>query len=164
MTATLRHPLTHGIIAALAAGALAGCTAQQAGNAQATNPSDVAMSPALIAEGKLVRLLPDWSTKLTDFFLYYSSRRHVPVKLRVFADFLKREAKRSAETQSNLIVSETSRPAPRKVRAFADSGVLALWTSLQTKRRDRMNRRALPTLRLDGKLPTHGLQPLLHAG
>jgi DNA-binding transcriptional LysR family regulator len=79
----------------------------------------------LVAEGKLVRLLPDWSTKLTDFFLYYSSRRHVPLKLRVFADFLKREAKRAVETQPSLAVSETPRAAPRRVRAFADSGVLA---------------------------------------
>jgi DNA-binding transcriptional LysR family regulator len=79
----------------------------------------------LIAEGKLVRLLPDWSAKLTDFFLYYSSRRHVPVKLRVFADFLKREAKRAAEAQSPSLAIQAPRPAPRRSRVFADSSALA---------------------------------------
>jgi mono/diheme cytochrome c family protein len=54
MTTTLRYPLAHGLIAVLAAGSLVGCTAQQPGNAHAANASDVAMSPALITEGKRV--------------------------------------------------------------------------------------------------------------
>ena len=33
-----------------------------------------------------------------------------------------------------------------------------------TERGDGVNRRAAPTLRVDGKLPSHDLQPLLHAG
>lgn len=63
-----------------------------------------------IAEGSLIRLLPDWSARLTDFFLFYSSRRHVPVKLRTFVDFLKREAKHSAETYEALALTSPSRP------------------------------------------------------
>ena len=54
MTGTLRHPLIHGISAAFAAAVLVGCNAQQTGNAHAANPSKVAMSPALIAEGQRV--------------------------------------------------------------------------------------------------------------
>jgi DNA-binding transcriptional LysR family regulator len=49
-----------------------------------------------VSEGKLVRLLPNWSASLADFVLYYSSRRHVPATLRTFADFLRRECKRPA--------------------------------------------------------------------
>ncbi len=48
---------------------------------------------ALIADGRLVPLLLDWSPKWADFFLFYPSRRHVPVKLRALVDFLRKEAK-----------------------------------------------------------------------
>ena len=48
---------------------------------------------ALVADGKLVPLLADWSPKWNGFFLYYSSRRHVPVKLRALVDFLRKESK-----------------------------------------------------------------------
>ena len=48
---------------------------------------------ALVADGKLVRLLADWSPKWNGFFLFYSSRRHVPVKLRALVDFLRKESK-----------------------------------------------------------------------
>ena len=54
MTTPLRHPLTLGILGALVAGLVAACEAPQAGTARAANPSDVAMSPALIAEGQRV--------------------------------------------------------------------------------------------------------------
>ena len=52
-----------------------------------------------IADGRLVPLLPDWSPRWANFVLYYSSRRHVPVKLRAFADFLRREAKHAARAE-----------------------------------------------------------------
>ena len=82
-----------------------------------------------IADGRLTRLLPDWSARLTDFFLYYSSRRHVPVKLRTFADFLRREAKRSADAhEPPLPVISSARPAPARrrtpARAFEAGDVL----------------------------------------
>jgi DNA-binding transcriptional LysR family regulator len=51
-----------------------------------------------IAEGKLVPLLSDWSPAWTGFFLFYPSRRHVPVKLRALVDFLRKESKQPAAT------------------------------------------------------------------
>jgi DNA-binding transcriptional LysR family regulator len=47
----------------------------------------------LVAQGALVRLLADWSPRWTNFFLFYASRRHVPLKLRTLVDFLRKEAK-----------------------------------------------------------------------
>jgi len=51
----------------------------------------------LVAEGKLVRVLADWSPRWTSFFLFYASRRHVPVKLRALVDFLRTESKHFAQ-------------------------------------------------------------------
>lgn len=45
----------------------------------------------LVEQGKLVRLLPDWSPALPGFTLYYASRRRVPAKLRALIDFLRDE-------------------------------------------------------------------------
>jgi len=67
------------------------------------------VSPYL-SEGRLVRLLPDWSASLTDFVLYYSSRRHVPAKLRTFADFLRRECKRPAHVDTSPMKLPVSLP------------------------------------------------------
>jgi DNA-binding transcriptional LysR family regulator len=53
---------------------------------------DVLAAP-YIADGRLVRVLPDWSLQWTDFVLYYSSRRHVPVKLRALVDFIRKGPK-----------------------------------------------------------------------
>jgi DNA-binding transcriptional LysR family regulator len=50
----------------------------------------------LVAEGKLVRLLGDWSPRETKFCLFYSSRRHLPVKLRALVNVLRREPKDAA--------------------------------------------------------------------
>jgi DNA-binding transcriptional LysR family regulator len=47
----------------------------------------------LVAEGRLVRLLDGWSPRRTEFSLFYSSRRHLPVKLRALVEFLRRESK-----------------------------------------------------------------------
>jgi len=51
----------------------------------------------LIKEGRLVPLLSDWSPSWPGFYLFYSSGRHVPVKLRTLIDFLKKESKDSPE-------------------------------------------------------------------
>jgi DNA-binding transcriptional LysR family regulator len=53
----------------------------------------VALLPApharpLLASGALVRILPDWSAESGALFLYYSSRRLLPAKTRVFVDFV----------------------------------------------------------------------------
>jgi DNA-binding transcriptional LysR family regulator len=44
-----------------------------------------------IDEGRLVRLLADWSPPLPGYTLYYPDRRHVAPKLRAFIDFLREE-------------------------------------------------------------------------
>jgi DNA-binding transcriptional LysR family regulator len=50
----------------------------------------------LVAEGRLVALLHDWPPRRAEFSLFYPGRRHLPVKLRVLVDFLRREARSSA--------------------------------------------------------------------
>ncbi len=42
-----------------------------------------------IRAGRLVSLLEDWRTRSTAIFLYYPSRRQVPVPLQTFIDFLR---------------------------------------------------------------------------
>jgi DNA-binding transcriptional LysR family regulator len=60
---------------------------------------------ALVAEGRLVRLLGDWSPRRTEFSLFYSSRRHLPVKVRALVDFLRKESKESAQAEGSNPVS-----------------------------------------------------------
>jgi DNA-binding transcriptional LysR family regulator len=57
-----------------------------------------------ITEGKLVPVLSDWSPQWSDFVLFYSSRRHVPVKLRALVDFLRRQSKQSAPAHSSDVI------------------------------------------------------------
>ncbi len=45
---------------------------------------------AEIASGLLVRVLEDWLLPFSGPFLYYPSRKHMPVPLRAFVDFLRR--------------------------------------------------------------------------
>ncbi|MEP9379861.1 LysR family transcriptional regulator [Aquabacter sp. CN5-332] len=44
---------------------------------------------ALVAEGRLVRVLEDWCPYYSGFYLYYPSRRQIPAPLRAFIDFVK---------------------------------------------------------------------------
>ncbi|MBB3062534.1 DNA-binding transcriptional LysR family regulator [Microbulbifer rhizosphaerae] len=39
--------------------------------------------------GRLQQILESWCPDLPGFYLYYPSRRHLPAKLRVFAEFLR---------------------------------------------------------------------------
>jgi DNA-binding transcriptional LysR family regulator len=55
---------------------------------------EASVSP-LVADGQLATVLADWSPQWTESVLFYSSRRHVPVKLRVLVDFLRRQLKQS---------------------------------------------------------------------
>jgi len=48
-----------------------------------------AMAAPYLAHGQLVALLQDWSSTFPGVFLYYPSRRQMPVPLRVFIDFVK---------------------------------------------------------------------------
>ena len=47
-----------------------------------------------LAQGALVTILEEWSGTLPGVFLYYPSRRQLPVPLRVFLDFIKKRRKR----------------------------------------------------------------------
>jgi DNA-binding transcriptional LysR family regulator len=47
------------------------------------------MAAPYLAQGQLVALLEDWSSTVPGVFLYYPSRRQMPVPLRVFVDFVK---------------------------------------------------------------------------
>lgn len=53
-----------------------------------------ALVEPLIDEGKLVPLLADWAPEWPGFYLYYSSRRHVPVKLRSLIDLVRNRVTR----------------------------------------------------------------------
>ncbi|WP_206997981.1 LysR family transcriptional regulator [Trinickia mobilis] len=44
-------------------------------------------------DGRLVRVLADWSPPLAGFTLYYADRRRVPAKLRALIDFLRQDEK-----------------------------------------------------------------------
>jgi len=56
----------------------------------------------LIAKGQLVPILAERTPLWGDFFLFYSSRRHVPAKLRAMIDFLKKNSRgRDAVALSN---------------------------------------------------------------
>ena len=46
-----------------------------------------------LGDGRLVRLLADWTRVGTGLYLYYPSRRQVPAPLRAFIDFLKAETR-----------------------------------------------------------------------
>ena len=59
----------------------------------------------LIAEGRLVRLLSDWSPRRTEFSLFYSSRRHLPVKVRALVDFMRKQSKEGAHVEEKKPVS-----------------------------------------------------------
>jgi DNA-binding transcriptional LysR family regulator len=41
-----------------------------------------------VREGRLIRMLEDWSPALPGYYLYYSSRRQTPPPLRAFVDFV----------------------------------------------------------------------------
>jgi DNA-binding transcriptional LysR family regulator len=57
----------------------------------------------LLADGRLVRLLADWSPPLPSLTLYYADRRRVPRKLRALIDFLRREAGQVAPAIDGVI-------------------------------------------------------------
>ncbi len=42
-----------------------------------------------LRRGDLIRVLADWCPPFPGYFLYHSSHRHVPAKLRALIDFLR---------------------------------------------------------------------------
>ena len=47
------------------------------------------MAP-LVHDGRLVRVLADWTPPDERFFVYYQSRKHIPAALRALIDHLRR--------------------------------------------------------------------------
>lgn len=45
----------------------------------------------LLSDGRVVEILPDWSTPFSGPFLFYHGRRYVPAPLRAFVEFLRAE-------------------------------------------------------------------------
>jgi DNA-binding transcriptional LysR family regulator len=72
-----------------------------------------------IAEGRLLQALSDWRSCWSDFCLYYSNRRHLPMALRNFTDFLRRE---SRHARSRPLI-EVSRVDDLKRRAMPASHI-----------------------------------------
>jgi DNA-binding transcriptional LysR family regulator len=79
-----------------------------------------ALVSSLVADGKLAIVLGDWSPQWTEFVLFYSSRRHVPVKLRVLVDFLRRESRRSVRAASADQMPQTTPAADAAIRRFGE--------------------------------------------
>jgi DNA-binding transcriptional LysR family regulator len=72
-----------------------------------------ALVAPFVAEGALVAVLGDWCPQWTDFVLFYSSRRHVPIKLRALVDFLRKESKRSSRADGDRVIAHA---APMRMR------------------------------------------------
>ena len=56
----------------------------------------------LIAEGRLVKVLEDWCPYYPGFYLYYPSRRQLPLTLRAFVDFARRLPLSPADTAASM--------------------------------------------------------------
>jgi DNA-binding transcriptional LysR family regulator len=56
-----------------------------------------------IEDGRLVRILADWSPKLPGLTLYYPDRNRVPRKLRALIDFLRTAHFETAETEGAIV-------------------------------------------------------------
>jgi DNA-binding transcriptional LysR family regulator len=65
----------------------------------------------LVTEGRLVKLVQEWSPNFADFRLFFSSRRHVPFKLRVLVDFLRKATKEAVACadsgRQSVVISKT---------------------------------------------------------
>jgi DNA-binding transcriptional LysR family regulator len=100
-----------------------------------------ALVSSLVADGKLATVLADWSPQWTEFVLFYSSRRHVPVKLRVLVDFLRRESRRSVRASAAELRDDVHQSQGRQA-------------PISTLRCDRKRRSNLESLshRMDGTI------------
>jgi DNA-binding transcriptional LysR family regulator len=67
-----------------------------------------------IDAGRLVHILPDWSPRLSGYFLYHSSARRVTPALRAFIDFIKAEIP-SLTPRQPVSARRASRPRHRLV-------------------------------------------------
>jgi DNA-binding transcriptional LysR family regulator len=62
-----------------------------------------------IEEGRLVSLLDDWCRFELEFFLYYSSRRQMPLPLRTLIAFIRKHASHSTDTKGSAERQATRR-------------------------------------------------------
>jgi DNA-binding transcriptional LysR family regulator len=84
---------------------------------------ELSLAP-LVAEGRLIRLLSDWSPGRTEFSLFYSSRRHLPVKVRALVDFLRKESKEGVQVEEGRPVSFAVVAADRRRSEHSANGGL----------------------------------------
>jgi DNA-binding transcriptional LysR family regulator len=66
-----------------------------------------------IKQGRLVRLLPDWSPVVPGLTLFYPSRRRAPRKLRALIEFLRAHPHPARSAVDATFASQASRMAPR---------------------------------------------------
>jgi DNA-binding transcriptional LysR family regulator len=88
----------------------------------------------LVAEGRLVRLLSGWSPRRTEFSVFYSSRRHLPIKVRALVDFLRKEAKDGAQAEEGrpvrvaVVGAADLRPSEHSANGAQRNAVGLPWT------------------------------------
>ena len=68
---------------------------------------EIWMQP-FVAEGRLIKILDKWTLHSTEFCLFHSSRRHVPIKLRALVDFLRNESKAAANCDGDRSVARNA--------------------------------------------------------
>ena len=69
-----------------------------------------------IAEGRLVPLLDDWCPEALDFYLYYPSRRQIPVPLQTLIAFIHGHAKKRDGEPASARRGHRPRLAPSSIR------------------------------------------------
>jgi DNA-binding transcriptional LysR family regulator len=61
-----------------------------------------------LSDHRLVEVLADWSPRIPSWYLYYPSRRHMPVALRVFLDFIRRSSHSNPANADQAIPNQMS--------------------------------------------------------
>jgi DNA-binding transcriptional LysR family regulator len=61
-----------------------------------------------LSDHRLVEVLTDWSPRIPSWYLYYPSRRHTPVALRVFLDFIRRNSHSNPANADQAIPNQVS--------------------------------------------------------
>jgi DNA-binding transcriptional LysR family regulator len=75
---------------------------------------------SLVLEGRLVRVLEDWSPRGMDFCLFHSSRRHVPVRLRTLVEFLRKKWRAAPKAEACIPTDSTARTEGCKISNAPD--------------------------------------------
>lgn len=72
--------------------------------------------------GALVNLLPDWSDERFPLYVYYSSRNHVPAKVRKFIDFIVESLSTTASNASAIEIKPAVRYGAPRSSSVASRG------------------------------------------